>query len=435
MGEPREPREPLEGTRVVEVAVGVAAPIAGVFLADMGAEVIKIEPPGGDGTRSFRGRHNTLPPGAPTPWSFALSRGKKSLELDLATPDGQEAAHRLLATADVFLTNHRHDGLRHMALDYETLHSSNPRLVYAISSGYGPHGPDADAAVLDVAVQARGGLCHMVGPADQVPMMVGTVVGDTSAGMLMALGIMTALVVRQRTGEGQRVDTSALGAQLFLQAPDIDQASMTGQPLSRDGRFAPNVGGLTGVYATADGRGLALGRIPPGDWPDFCRVAGLPEFVDHPLWGNAVIRAGLADRGDVDFTELRRALARAISGRSLDEWVSFFDGRRDVVFSAVQTYEEVVDDPQVIANDYLVEADVGTAVGSRPLVGQVVGFTDSPATAKTGLAAPGEHTAEVLSSLGYTDEGIARLIGQLDAGYHRLAKRAGYTDREMGALS
>jgi crotonobetainyl-CoA:carnitine CoA-transferase CaiB-like acyl-CoA transferase len=424
--------EPLEGIRVVEIGVGVAAPIAGVYLADMGAEVIKIEPPGGDATRTFRGVHNTLSTDAPTPWLFAVNRGKKSFELDLGTEDGQEAAHRLVKTADVFLTNHRDEGLAHMGLDYETVHEINPRLVYAVSSGFGHRGPDARAAMLDLAAQARGGLCNVIGPPDEVPMVVGTVIADTAAGMLFSLAIMTALVARERTGVGQRVDTSALGAQLFLQAPDIDQGSMTGNALSREGRFYPNIGGLTGLYATADGRGVVIGRIPPSEWEGFCRFSGATDLIDHPLWGNAVIRAGLGGI-DADANELRRLLGVAMASHTLAEWREYLTHRSDIVWAVAQNYDEVLADPQVTANDYAVDVDI-PHVGPRRLVGNVVELSDTRPSPKTNVSSMGEHTYELLVSLGYTVEEIAGFAAQLDVGYRRLANRAGYTEKELTAL-
>ena len=424
--------EPLDGIRAVEAAVGVAAPTAGVYLADMGAEVIKIEPPGGDATRSFRGVGNTLAADAPTPWLVAVNRGKKSLELDMGTAEGRRAGHRLLATADIFLTNHREQGLAHMGLDYATLRSINPRLIYAVSSGFGPLGPDAGAAMLDVAVQARGGLCNMIGPADDVPMVAGTVIGDAAAGMLFALGIVTALAARQRTGAGQRVDTSALGAQLFLQAPDIDFSSMTGNYLSRKGRFMPNIAGITGLYPTSDGRGLVLGRIPPADWPPFCDFAGLEALLDHPVWGNAVIRAGVAGF-DVDPTELRQLLGRSIGAHTLQDWRAFLETRPDIVYGVAQTYEEVLSDPQVVANGYVVEVDLPD-VGPRRLVSNVVGLSDTPGTPKMDVAVNGQHTAEILGELGYSDDEVVLLLGQLDAGYQRLAQKYGYTEDELRSL-
>jgi crotonobetainyl-CoA:carnitine CoA-transferase CaiB-like acyl-CoA transferase len=423
----------LEGFRAVEMGVGVAGPLAGVYLVDMGVEVIKIEPPGGDGTRSFRGVANPLPADAPTPWQIAVNRGKKSFELDLSTPDGQEAAHRLIESSDVFLTNHRDGALRHMGMDYDTLSGVNPRLVYAVSSGFGIVGPDSGAAMLDIAVQARGGMCSMTGPADDVPMVVGTIVADAAAGMLFALAIVTALTSRERTGLGQRVDTSALGAQLFLQSCDINHSSITGNLLTRQGRHMQNIEGVTGLYATADRRGLVLGRIPPADWPDFCHFAGLDDLVDDPVWGNAVLRAGMG-KADVDSSEFRCRVAAAVLKRPLAEWQAFLHERPNIVQGIAQTYEEVLDDPQVVANDYLAQFDIA-GIGPRRIVGNVVRFGDTPASAKTTIAGTGAHTAELLESLGYGDEDIARFAAHLDAGYHRLAERAGYSEKELGAIS
>jgi len=405
--------EPLEGIRVVEAGIAVVGPIAGVFLADMGAEVIKIETPLGIG--------NQNPPEAPGPWMVAANRGKKSLQLDLATPEGQAAVHRLIATADVFLTNFRQDGLVHMGLDEPTLRSVNRRLVYALCSGFGPRGPDAAAAMLDVAVQARGGLLNMIGPPDEAPYVVGSVIGDTAGGMLLALSVMTALVVRERTGVGQRVDTSALGAQLFLQAMEIDHTGLTGHCLSRQGRFSSNINGMYGAYATVDDRLIVLGMVRAKDWPDFCAFCGLADLADHPVWSNVLLRSGFSN---VDIGELRDLLAQGVRSHTLQEWVAFLHDRPNIVYGVVQTYDEVLADPQVLANDYVTEIDV-SGLGRRRIIGNLVGFSATPASAKTSIPGPGEHNVELLRSVGMSDGEIAALSAQLPTGAQRMIAKQG----------
>ncbi|HEX7038178.1 MAG TPA: CoA transferase, partial [Pseudomonadales bacterium] len=209
--------EPLSGIRVVEMAVAVQGPAASLYLRDMGAEVVKVEPPIGDPSRYGRGHDNDTPPGTLGPQFVAVNRGKRSVCVDLTTELGRRAVLALLDSADVFLTNYREEALERLGLGYETLHERCPRLIYASVNGFGPKGPDADRAMLDGAAVARGGLSHATGARDGPPMAIGAVVGDTAGAMHLALATLTALYARERTGSGQRVQTSALGTQLWLQ--------------------------------------------------------------------------------------------------------------------------------------------------------------------------------------------------------------------------
>ena len=210
--------EPLSGITVLDMTTALQGPAAGVFLRDMGAEVIKIEPPIGDSARAHRGVNNTTPDTALSPLYIAANRGKKSISIDVHSDMGKEVMARLLKTADVFLSNYRQSFLAKIGLDYETLADTHPQLVYAHVNGFGALGPDNDKPMLDGTAQARGGLTSVSGVAGETPTPAGAAIADTSGGMHLALGVMTGLFARAQHGRGQKVATSALGTQLWLQS-------------------------------------------------------------------------------------------------------------------------------------------------------------------------------------------------------------------------
>ena len=225
--------EPLDGYRVVELSTGILGPLAGAYLAEMGADVVKVEPPEGDLTRYVRGKGNLTPPETPGPMWLMSNRGKRSMSLDAFGELGREALARLVETADVLLTNFRPEALEALGLDDATVRARNraPRVrqrhgLGAGGTGCGPHDGGRRGA------GARG-LSSVVGPTGGPPAMVGALVADTGGAMQLALGVVTALLARERTGVAQRVDTSALGSQLWLQIWELTHVSLTGFEVSR----------------------------------------------------------------------------------------------------------------------------------------------------------------------------------------------------------
>ena len=275
--------EPLEGFRVVELTLAVQGPAAGLYLRDMGAEVLKVEPPIGDSSRHGRNKNNETPEGTYGPQFVAVNRGKRSLCIDLTTDLGKKAFHGLLGQADVLLTNYRMPALRKLGLDYESLQERYPELIYASVNGFGPEGPDADKAMLDGAAVARGGMLSLTGKKEELPVLLGTVVGDTGGAMQLALGVLTALLARERFGGGQKVSVSGLGAQLWFQQWELTHESMTGELLERDGQHHCNIRGPYGLYRTADSKAILLANsMTLESWDAFCVFADVPELVFHP---------------------------------------------------------------------------------------------------------------------------------------------------------
>ena len=407
--------EPLDGIRVVELSTGILGPMCGVYLSDMGADVVKIEPPEGDMARYVRGVGNQLPPEVPSPFFTAVNRGKRSVVIAGHSAPGREALHRLASEADVFLSNFRPEALASLGLDYETVRHLNPRLVYATATGFGAIGPEAGRGMVDGSGQARGGISSVTGQPGGPPLMAGAVIADSAGGMLLALGVVTALLARERHGVGQKVDTSALGGQLWLQSWELAHASMTGYRSGGQGSHHPIFSGVYGNYVTSDRRGLFLAAVPsPRDWEAFCDFGGIADVAADPRWDTFQKRAGFDPTVPVEIVnQLRPFIAQAVASRGLAEWEGFLSGRPEIIAHRVQDYSEVLNDPQAILNGYFAALHL-PATGVHRVVGNVVGLSATPGSVKAGPPGKGEHTDEVLRSLGYAPEEIGLIRSEAD---------------------
>jgi crotonobetainyl-CoA:carnitine CoA-transferase CaiB-like acyl-CoA transferase len=382
---------PFAGIRVVELAQWVFVPVAGALLADWGGDVIRIEPPGGDPYRGLI----TQGIGAGTSGvnlSVALAnRGKRSLALDLKTDQGSGVIHQLLATADVFLTNLRPGALQRLGLDAETLTARYPRLVYARGHGYGVRGPDADRAGYDAsAFWSRGGLAHVLTPPDRDhPITQRGAMGDRNGAMALAFGIAAALLRRVRTGQGSVVDVSLLATAMWTLSSDVLAA--LDRPRAASARVAVNP--VVGSYRTSDGRHIQLVFLESDRyWAGFCRLIGRHDLVDDPRFADLAARREHAE-------ECVAILDTEFARRTFAEWKELLRDL-DAPWAPVQAVEELLDDPQVVANGYIGEVSPeGGPPYALPTV--PVQFDEQPPTPRR---APehGEHTEEILLELGYT---------------------------------
>jgi crotonobetainyl-CoA:carnitine CoA-transferase CaiB-like acyl-CoA transferase len=416
--------EPLEGIRVVEVAVAVQGPGAGGFLADLGAEVIKVEPPWGDANRFFRGVNNTTPNESLGTQFLGVSSGKRSVSLDIHSTLGLDAVQRLVERSDVFLTNYREVALQRIGLGYEQLRTRNERLIYGIASGFGPLGPDASKRMSDQYAQARSGIASVTGTPASTTLIPGAIIGDTGGAMQLAMGIITALAVRERHGFGQKVETSAYGALIWMQSWEINHSSVTGHVLKRDGPFHPNTPGVVGIYETADGGAFCVGVGTERGWREFCRFAGMPELIEDPRWDTPEKRTGLGrPEHAANAGALRPYFASALKGQTTAEWAAFFEqNSEDILAQRVFDYAEVLEDPQAIENGYIVEKDI-PHVGRRKVAGNPLRFSETPVSAKNSFPELGEHTVEVLETLGFSGAEIADLQGETEAALIRRYQR------------
>ena len=416
--------EPLEGFRVVELGTAIQGPAAALFLSDMGAEVIKIEPPTGEANRMHRGANVPFPADAHSTQFVAGNRGKKSLWLDANGERGRATLYRLFERADVFVSNYRQSALDRMGYSYETLRELNPRLIYAVVNGFGPKGALSDKAMVDGAAQARGGLMSLTGRPGGSPTIAGAAIADTSGAMQFALGIMTALVTRERYGVGQKVNTSGYGAQIWLQLWELTHSSMTGQALSQAGNHLMNVPGMYGIYETKSGEFLFLAfPLTKDSWLAMCDFLGEPELAADPRWHNTALRIGMTDP-DEHYDLMRERLTAAFLRKPMKECEEFLDSEPEIIWNRVASHDEVINDPQALANDYFVDMDI-SGVGPTRVVGNLVHLSETPGSAKGPSAEQGQHTEEILLELGYSWDEITSLNDETQAGIRRAFIKAG----------
>lgn len=424
--------EPLSGFRVIELALAVQGPAAGLYLRDMGAEVIKVEPPLGDPSRYGRNKNNELPQGTIGAQYVAVNRGKRSVSIDLTTSEGMAAMHALLRDADVFFTNYREPALVKLGLDYESLHAAYPNLVYGSVNGFGPEGEDANKAMLDGAAVARGGLVSVTGHPDNKPCVPGAVVGDTGGAMHLALGIMTALLARERGAGGQRVQTSALGTQLWFQQWELTHVSMTGSELSRSGSHHPNIHGSYGVYETSDGGAILLAQTMDSEsWDALCLFAEIPELAIDPRLQTPGQRLGEGLNED-DSQYIRERLEAGFKTKTAAEWDEFLRTLPEVIWERVRTYNEVLEDPQSLRNDYITEVDV-PGIGMQRTVGNLVTLSETPGQPKGGPPELGEGNAEVLKGAGLDDALIESVTNRANEVREELFAQAAELNAQLQA--
>ncbi|MCY3810881.1 MAG: CoA transferase [Gammaproteobacteria bacterium] len=399
---------PLSGLRVVELATAIQGPAVGLHFANMGADVVKVEPPMGDASRYHRGVNNTLPEHTDGAQFVAMNKGKRSVVLDLHAEPGPQVMHALLATADVFLSNYRAAALARMSLDLDQLAARYPRLVVGHVNGFGPRGPDAAKAMLDGAAQARGGLASLSGNPHATPTPPGAAVADHAGAMQLALGCVTALVTRATTGRGQVVRTSSLGAQLWLQMWELQHSFLTGVPLSRDGGHHPNIKAPYGVYTTSDGvHILFVTAITNEAWSDFWIFVDRPEVILLEDWDSPGKRVGAGGSG-AGVGEIRALVREAFASKPWSEWAAFLNAQPGLVWERVRDHGDVLGDPQNAANDYVVEIEL-PMVGKTSTVGTLMDFSATPTDAPAPPPGLGAHTGEVMAALGFDAEAIAKV--------------------------
>ncbi len=384
---------PLDGVRVVELGVWVAGPAAAGLLADWGADVVKVEPPGGDPQRRIFGAVGVADQAAVPPFEID-NRGKRSVVLDLADEGCRELMHRMLERADVFVTNVRPQALARLGLEPEAVVERHPRLVYASLTGYGLEGPERDRAGYDVgAFWARSGIAHSLVPPDQLPPAIRSGMGDHITGLALAAGVLAKLLERERTGRGGLVATSLLRTGMYTIGWDLGIALRFGK-LERTRPRERSRAPLINVYRAGDGRAFWL-LLLEGDrhWPKLLAAIGREDLGADPRFVDA--RARLANSPEL-VAELDAAFARL--GR--DDLAARFDAH-DVWWAPLNSVFDVIDDPQAEA--------AGAFVSMTPREGEepyraVNGPIDfgrrAAATWRPGPVPDlGEHTAEVLAEL------------------------------------
>jgi len=390
----------LKGLKVVEMATYIAAPAAGAILADWGATVIKIEPKGGDPIRQFYG----VTAGATVdghPMFDMDNRGKRSMMIDTGTPEGADLVRRLVADADVFLTNVRPQSLEKTKLDYASLKAAFPRLVYATVTGYGLEGADRDKSGLDLAAfWSRSGLASLTTPKgeDIVPMRVA--VGDHTTAMATVSAILAAVIAQRETGKGRLVETSLLRTGIYCLGSDLANQLRFGRVASTKSR-QESTNPLNSFYKTADGRWICLlARQTEKEWQRICAVLDRPDlFADERFKGVKGRKTHCA--------ELTAEMDRTFAGLGFDAWAARLDAH-DVIWAPVLTPAEVVNDPQAIASGAFSTIPDGKG-GSHRTVAAPARFHETDLPPGRVAPGPGEHTDQVLAELGFSAGAIREL--------------------------
>jgi formyl-CoA transferase len=379
--------KPLAGLRVIDLTQAMAAPFCSMNLADLGADVIKVEPPGGEdmrrGSAGRNGHSGTF---------MTMNRSKRGITLDLKQPAGVAVMHRLVKTADIFVQNYRPGVAKRLGVDYATLAALNPRLIYCSISGFGSTGPYAPRGGYDLIAQGMSGIMSVTGDEDGAPAKAGLPVCDLGAGLFGTYGILCALEHRERTGEGQHVDTSLLEAGIALTVREATEYWTTGQTPhalgSADRRSAPAQAlrasdGWIAVTAADDARFAAL-----------CRALDRPDLAADARFATAAARLSQREA-------LAAELERTTAKEPRAHWLSRLEAA-GVPAGPVNNYAEALADPQALARQMIVDL-VHPGAGPIKALGVPVKLSDTPGAVDRPAPLLGQHTADVLTELGLSE--------------------------------
>ena len=396
-------RGPLDGIKVLDWTMWQFGPVSTMMLGDLGADVIKVESLDGDHGRQFRrvsGASSQLPGGL-NAYFESLNRQKRSIALDLKNPRGVEILYRLVAQSDVFVQNFRKGVAERLGLGYEDLIKHNPKIIYGAATGYGPIGPDSDQPAFALTGEARSGSLFWGGPDDGNPYNLGGI-ADQMAGVMLSYGILGALVARERKGVGQKVDVSHLGSLMWLGGNRYGIALISKNAPRRQDRTAV-LNPLWNFYRCGDDRWIAFSMNQSDRyWPFFCEAIGQTDLIEDPRFN------GMEGRAE-NRKELIRILDGIFESKPRDEWEGMFDGNGDIIWTRVQDVFDLPDDPQVIANNYIVDYD-HPVLGPSKWIQTPVGYSSTPISGVKAAPAHGADTEEILmESLGCSWEDINKL--------------------------
>lgn len=379
----------LDGIRVLDVTQIMSGPYCAMLLADLGADVIKVERPhGGDDARRmgppfYHGESASF---------LAVNRNKLGIAVDLRTAAGREVFWRLIETADVLIENFRPGTMERLGFSYAAVHERCPRLVYCSISGYGQTGPYRERGGFDLVAQAMSGVLSVTG-SPEVPAKVGVPISDLNAGLFASHGILAALLARARTGTGQQVDTSLLEAALAYSVWESNEYWATGAPPRRLGT-AHRLSAPYQVFATADGW-IAIGAANQRNWQRLTQAIERPDLLNDPRF------AGNSDRM-THLSALVETLTQTLTARSTAEWAERL-ARAGVPSGPVLTIDQVYQDPQVRARE--MELTVAHPVaGPVHAIGMPVKYSGTPGKVRRAAPLLGEHTFQIMRTLGWSDE-------------------------------
>jgi formyl-CoA transferase/CoA:oxalate CoA-transferase len=394
---------PLEGIRVIDLTRVLAGPFATQSLGDLGAEVLKIEPPGnGDETRHF-------PPfiGGESHYFLGINRNKKSLVVDLQQEAGKEILRRLVATADILVENYRPGVMDRLGVGYAVLAEINPRLIYCAISGFGLSGPMRDKPSFDIVTQALSGALSINGERGHMPVKLGIPLGDMVGGVFGPMAVLAALHERTRTGKGRLVDISLYDGLIGMLGYFAQLAFITGEDPAPMGSSHPNIVPY-GSFPASDGS-IIIAVLSESFWGKLCEALERPDLAADPRFASPTLRRDRRDEVDGLIAEVTRT-------RTVTEWQERLT-RADVPHAPVLGLNAALAHPQALAREMVVTAE-HAAIGPMKVIGRPVKFPGSPLPPVTAPPTIGQHTAEVLrAQLGYSE-------GEIEA-----LKRAGIIDR------
>ena len=369
---------PLAGIKVLDFTVYQQGPQASLIFADMGAEVIKVEPPGiGDLGRVL----GSVGEERFSPYFLANNRGKRSIALNLKTEAAVRICLQLAEQADVAIHNFRPGVMERLGLGYDEIRAVNPRIIYGHASGWGAKGPRAKHPAFDLAVQAQGGIMGVTGERDGYPLPAGAAIADYVGALNLALAVNSALFSREPTGVGQKIDTLCLGGPLALPAWAVASCG-THRPIGRAVRGHRSRPRIWRVFKTADSY-VVVGGLPENRWPAFCAALDMPELEHDERYATYGVRMAHLD-------ELYAVLDEVFLKKTNEEWMELLKAA-DCICGPVATYDELLDDPQVRANEYIVEVDHPTQ-GRLPVVGAPWRFSETPAEIAPAAPELGQHS-------------------------------------------
>lgn len=394
----------LEGIKIVEVGGAAAMPLAGMLMSTWGADVVHVEPPGrGDMQRQMLGQGMS---GWARPYKVNylwehVDRNKKSIGINMATPEGQAVLHKLIDRADVFLNNLRSYELEKFKLTYETLSKSNPKLIFANLTGYGLRGPEKDTGGYDsVAFWARSGVMDLMHEADSAPNISRPAYGDSITSLCFLSGIMAALFIRERSGIGQKVEVSLFNTATFVLGFDITGCLITGEDAVRPQRKSMG-NPIRNVYPAKDQRWIMLGMTNAQHyWPAFCKAIERPDLEKDPKFATF-------DARTKNSAELVEIIEKIFRTKTYAEWIEILEANK-LVWSPVKTPLEASRDEQAIANDFFVDWD-HPRYGKIKLVNNPIKLSQTKAVHQSPAPELGEHTDQVLKGLGYSEADIAKM--------------------------